>query len=358
MRLLHVVQDPGIGPGKKKGASVHVEGMRIAFAQLGCEVVALDESDPVLAIARYEELHEHAPFDCIYERYSLGRAGLALRAAQLSVPHVYEVNAPLAEEETRWRDGSRSAEEAEERRAFAAATAVLCVSSDCARYSLERGASSQAVYVEPNGVDGELFAPMDAQDPRRRELVPAGRYAIGFHGRLRPWHNFPMLVAACEALVTRGVPVHLVLLGEGDFEAQLAGRIAPERITRLPWVEHKDVPRVVAACDVLPLTYSPDAPCWFSPLKLLEAMSAGVVPVVPAMGDLEAAVQHESDGLVYRAGDLSALVQALERLWQQPALRQQLAQAARVRAGQHSWLRIAERVLARLPSDWHGRAAV
>ncbi len=192
MRLLHVVQDPGIAPGKKKGASVHVEAMRIAFAQLGCEVVALDESDPVLAIARFEELHDQAPFDCIYERYALGRAGLALRAAQLSVPHVYEVNAPLAEEESRYRDGSRSAEEAEERRVFAAATAVLCVSSDCARYSIERGANAHAVYVEPNGVDGELFAPMDAHDPRRRELVPAGRYAIGFHGRLRPWHNFPV----------------------------------------------------------------------------------------------------------------------------------------------------------------------
>lgn len=348
MRILHLVQDPGIAPGKKKGASVHVEAMRAAFARLGHEVVALDEADPARATARFEELQAHGGLDLVYERYALGRAGLALRAAQLGVPHVFEVNAPLAEEEALWRAGAKASEEAQEHAAFAAASAVLCVSSDCVRYSLGRGARPGAAYVEPNGVDGDLFVPLAQDDARRRALVPAGRFALGFHGRLRPWHNFPLFAAAAEDLCARGVPLHLVLLGEGEFEAALAGRVPAERVTRLPWVEHKDVPAVVAACDVLPLTYSPDAPCWFSPLKLLEAMSCGVVPVVPAMGDLEDAVAHERDGLVYRAGDRAALVDAMERLWRDEALRGRLAAAGRARAGLHSWTRIAERLLGRV----------
>ncbi|MEY2747173.1 MAG: hypothetical protein RL112_2215 [Planctomycetota bacterium] len=358
MRILHVVQDPGIQPGRKKGASVHVEAMRKAFARLGHEVVALDEPDPARCVARFEMLRARAPFDFIYERHALGRARLALRAGELGVPHLHEVNAPLAEEEALWRAGARRADDEDERRAFAIAALVLCVSSDCARYARERGASASATWVEPNGVDEELFAPLDRDDPARAKLAPKGSYAIGFHGRLRPWHNFPMFVEAVERLLARGVPAHLVLLGEGDFESHIAGRACAARTTRLSWVEHEDVGRIVAACDVLPLTYASDAPCWFSPLKLLEAMSAGVVPVVPAMGDLESAVAHGRDGLVYPAGDLDALVDALERLWRDEPLRERLAREARKAAAGRTWTSIARRVVERVAGLREGREAV
>jgi glycosyltransferase involved in cell wall biosynthesis len=358
VRILHVVQDPGIQPGRKKGANVHVEAMRKAFARLGHDVAALDEPDPARCVARFEELHARAPFDCVYERHALGRAGLALRAAELGVPHVHEVNAPLAEEEALYRAGARRADDEHERRAFAVAAGVLCVSSDCARYARERGASAAATWVEPNGVDEELFAPIPRDDPARTALVPPGRYAIGFHGRLRPWHNFPMLVEAFEQLVARGVPAHLVLLGEGDFESHLAGRVEAGRATRLSWVEHEQVGRIVAACDVLPLTYAGDAPCWFSPLKLLEAMSAGVVPVVPAMGDLESAVRHGHDGLVYAPGDLAALVDGLELLWRDEPLRARLAREARRAAAGRTWTSIARRVVERVARLREGREAV
>ena len=358
VRILHVVQDPGIQPGRKKGASVHVEAMRKAFARLGHEVVALDEADAARCVARFEELQAQVPFDFVYERHALSRARLALRTSALGVPHVHEVNAPLAEEEALWRFGARQVDEEDERRAFASAAGVLCVSSDCARYARARGASLAATWVEPNGVDEELFAPLARDHPARAELAPPGSYVVGFHGRLRPWHNFPMLVEAVERLLARDVPAHLVLLGEGDFESHLAGRACARRTTRLAWVEHEQVGRIVAACDVLPLTYAADAPCWFSPLKLLEAMSAGVVPVVPALGDLESAVAHERDGLVYPAGDLEALVEALERLWRDARSRDVLAREARRTAAGRSWTSIARRVVARVASLRAGREAI
>jgi glycosyltransferase involved in cell wall biosynthesis len=126
----------------------------------------------------------------------------------------------------------------------------------------------------------------------------------------------------------------------------------------LSWVEHEQVGRIVAACDVLPLTYAGDAPCWFSPLKLLEAMSAGVVPVVPAMGDLESAVRHGHDGLVYAPGDLAALVDGLELLWRDEPLRARLAREARRAAAGRTWTSIARRVVERVARLREGREAV
>jgi glycosyltransferase involved in cell wall biosynthesis len=215
-----------------------------------------------------------------------------------------------------------------------------------ARYARERGAVAERVHVRPNAVDPQRFRPRAPGDPVRARLVPGERFALGFHGRLRAWHGFELLARAAQRLLELGEPVQLVLVGQGEFEAALAGRVPEERVTRVPWVEHASIAPYVASFDALPLTYAPDAPCYFSPLKLMEAMACGVVPVLPRLGDLERAATDGVDALFYPAGDLEALVAALRGLLHEPARRAALSAAAVLRAGQQSWRAIAEFVLA------------
>jgi glycosyltransferase involved in cell wall biosynthesis len=136
-----------------------------------------------------------------------------------------------------------------------------------------------------------------------------------------------------------------VLIGEGEFEKELDGRVPAERVTRIPWVEHHEIGPYVASFDVLPLTYDPDAPCYFSPLKLAEAMACGAVPVLPRLGDLENAATHEVDALFYPPGDLDALVSAIRALMEEPELRRRLSQGAVASAQEKSWNAIAAFVL-------------
>ena len=102
----------------------------------------------------------------------------------------------------------------------------------------------------------------------------------------------------------------------------------------------------MARFDVLPLSYAPDAPCYFSPLKLLEGMACGAVPVVPALGDLPEAVRDGSDGIVYDARRPDALREALERVVVDAELREALSEGAIATAAARSWVAIAERALA------------
>ena len=45
----------------------------------------------------------------------------------------------------------------------------------------------------------------------RPRLVQGDRFALGFHGRLRPWHNFGLVVEACERLLRQVVQqIHLL----------------------------------------------------------------------------------------------------------------------------------------------------
>ncbi|MCY2958862.1 MAG: glycosyltransferase family 4 protein [Planctomycetota bacterium] len=325
--------------------------MRRAFARAGSEVLSLDQADGSALRERLESEHASRPLHLVYERYALGAYATGEFARAHAVPYVLEVNAPLLDEEARHRPGQKSTHDPErERDQFAGASRVLCVSSDVQSYALLRGAPPAFTVVQPNAVDPEIFRPRTANDPLRAELVPEGRVAIGFHGRLRPWHGFDRLVAAFGRLVERGLPVHLLILGEGPFEEHLLGRVAAERITRLGWKTHEEAARVVACTDVLPLCYAPGEPCYFSPLKLLEAMACTAVPVVPALGDLPREVEHGVDGIVYDPKEQDALEHVLAMLVSDAGLRARLGRAARARAETRTWAGLAAQLLDRVPA--------
>lgn len=354
MRIASVNQDPGIGPERHKGAAVHLEALRGAWRRLGHAVADLDESDDGLLAATLAS-EDARGLDLVYERHALGRAAAGRFARARGLPHVLEVNAPLADEERVWRgrqvaDTARDAALAADREAFENAAAVIAVSRAVAEYAIGRGARRERVHVRPNAVDPELFRPRAADDALRARLVPGQRTAVGFHGRLRPWHGYELVVRAVGLALARGANLHVLSAGEGDFERALAP-LEGERVTLLGWQPHERVAEVVRCFDVLALGSTPCAPgapvpsYYFSPLKLAEAMASGVVPVVPRLGDLERAVEHGVSGLVVAPADPGALADALVELDARPELRRALAQGARVAAERCTWSALAAEVL-------------
>lgn len=346
MRLASVSQDRGIGPGRRKGAAVHLAALRSSLRELGAEVAEFDEPADALLLAALRRAHALAPLRLVYERYALGCDTASRFCSEHGLPHVLELNAPLAEEEALYRGRAVPREllrrEAEVLRC---ASAVLCVSSQVAGYALEHGARAAAVRVRPNAVDARLFRPRAPGDPLRARLVPPGRFAIGFHGRLRPWHGLELLARAGQELLAGGEDAHFVLAGEGPFAEAFEGRVPAERLTILPWQSHEEVARTVACFDALALGSVAGAAYYYSPLKLCEAMAAGVVPVVPRCGDLPDLVCDGLAGLLYEPGDAQALARALRRLARDPDARAQLAQAASEQARARSWRDIASEVL-------------
>ncbi len=336
MLIVSVNQDRGVKPGAAKGAAVHLTSMRRAFEAAGAQVLAVDSPDPVEVERTLAAAHSSGPIGLIYERYALG-CGTAGRFAKThDVPHILEVNAPLLEEAAAHRGRERGDEdEATERAILCSPGTLMVVSQPLAEWLVELGVPAERILVRPNGVDTELFRP--------RRLTPASdtRFVLGFHGRLRPWHGFSTLVDVFGRLLDRGHPVHLELIGQGDFAAELEGRVPDQSWSHEGWVPHDEVGRHVARFDVMALTYPKDAPCYFSPLKLLEAMACGVVPVVPALGDLESVVRHGENGLVYPAGDVDQLTESIEQLIAEKPLRRALSIAAVETAQSRSWLALA-----------------
>ena len=342
--VVSVNQDSGIGPGRAKGAAVHVDAMRNAFQRIGCRCLGLDEPDDRRLLQALNAQLANGSIDMIYERYALGKSATAEFAATHNIPLVIEVNSPLAAEQRQWRGGSDEAEDARlDAITMGQACAVIAVSNDVGRYAVGRGARRSAVAVFPNGIDCRQFNLAVRDNSLRQDLIPDNRFVIGFHGRLRPWHGFDMLVDITAELLARGRDIHLLVIGEGEFsELQ---RLPEERFTRIGWKPHEEIPAFVAAFDALPLTYQPNMPCYFSPLKLREAMACGVVPLVPALGDLPLSVEHGKTGLVYGAGDAEQLLDQLELLLADSDKCAELGRNASSEAARHSWDRIAAHAL-------------
>ena len=342
--VLSVNQDAGINPGRAKGAAVHLNSMREAFSKVGAVCHGIDEPDDTRLLEALSAAINQGTVDLIYERYALGKSAASRFADANGIPLVLEVNAPLADEQHRWRGGSNEADDTrQDAFAMGKACKIVAVSNDVAQYSLQRGAKPEQIEVFPNGIDTERFNLSLRNDSVRHLLIPPDRFVIGFHGRLRPWHGFDMLVKVSRELLQRGSEIHLLVVGEGDFDE--LRQLTEDRYTRVEWQPHKEIPRYVAACDALPLTYKADMPCYFSPLKLTEAMACGVVPLVPDLGDLPLAVKHLETGLVYPAGDEDQLLTQLQSLIANRNLLDTLGKNAAKEASRHSWLSIADHVL-------------
>lgn len=383
MRICYLCADLGISLDGVKGASAHVRGLVRAFDKLGHEVTVIapqpaemvEAGVRVVGVRRPEivsalESARHRPVaralrhlwnnvaveetlrevlpglrpDLIYERYSpFGVAG-GVVAGRLGIPHVLEVNAPLAWEGQRYRKQAlHEAAEFLESAAFASTSMLVAVSDELRNLLLAAGAPASRVVVVPNGVDPDQFSP-DGETYRKgleEKLV------VGFAGSLKPWHGLGTLAETFRGL-SNDPRLHLLVVGDGP-EAPVIDSLAaqlPGRVTHVGSVPHAEVPRYVRAMDVAVAPYPPLERFYFSPLKVLEYMAAGRAVVASRVGQLAELIRTGVNGVLVRPGSTEPLADAIAELAADASRRRELgvAAAAEVRE-RHRWTHRAERIL-------------
>jgi len=402
VRILYLSSDPGIDVAGSSGGSVHIRSLVRAFAATGNEVklissrmsgvpsfggnsavtfqeAAIALPNRLLAasirtansiLGRHPRhspdlvrlLHNWTfrraaepiarafrPY-VVYERYSLwGLSGWRL-ARQLGVPHVLEVNAPLAFEQQR-RSGLTCPRLARRVETFIWRQADIVVTvSETLKQDLERaGASPLKIHVLPNAVDAALFHPDLDPVALRCQLGIDDCFVIGFAGTFKSWHGVDLLLDAFLDLRRNDPNVHLLLIGDGPLKAALEQRVkeagAEESVTFAGAVAHEEVPQYIAAMDIAVAPAPALHQFYFSPMKLFEYMAVGRPVVAARIGQMSGIVQDGETGLLFPPGDRAGLYGAMRRLRIDDDLRFRLARNAVVAVKNRTWSQNAQEVL-------------
>jgi len=377
MRIAYVSADCGVPVFGMKGCSLHVQEVVRAFCRRGidvnlfaaavrgdlpadlagiqlhkvkypavaeiteCEQVGHDANRDTMA-----RLHTSGPFDLVYERYSLwGHAGMNY-ARTSGIPGVLEVNAPLIEEQEKYRGlTDRSAAERITRSCFECADTLIAVSEGVADYLEQFKEARGKIHVVPNGVNPARFP-----TTRTASSTAGDIFTIGFVGTLKPWHGLEGLLESFLQLLTQHPQARLLIVGDGPEAGKLRGQIAAAGLDKIVEmtgaVKPEEIPRQLARMDVGVAPYPDDPDFYFSPLKVYEYMAAALPVVASRIGQLDGLIVHEQNGLVYTPGDSSRLTRALARLIENRAWACDLGKAAHqtILAG-HTWDDRVERIL-------------
>jgi glycosyltransferase involved in cell wall biosynthesis len=184
----------------------------------------------------------------------------------------------------------------------------------------------ESIVSVPTGIDLARFAPADRTQAKLRLGLDPEQACIGIVATLRSWKGHRYLVEAFAGLARKDA--RLLMVGDGPGMDNLREQVARlglgERVL-MPG-NQDDVTPWLQALDVFALpSYANEG----VPQSLMQAMAAGVPVVSTPVGSIDELVRHEATGLMVPPQDPDALRAAIERLLDQPALAQRLAQDAR-----------------------------
>lgn len=216
------------------------------------------------------------------------------------------------------------------RRVYARADLLVYVCEAQRQYWTPRGLRARRVGVVHNGVDTAHFRP-DPTGWRARTRAALGLddddCVLGITAAFRPEKNHGFLVRALASLRADGLPVVLLMVGDGALRSAteiLARELGVERWCRFVGA-HDDVRPWVAAFDVFVLA---STHIETFPLSALEAMAMGVPAVLSDVGGAREMVIDGTNGYLYPPEDAQRFGSAVKRLLD-PQARTAAGQAAR-----------------------------
>jgi len=266
MRILYVNQDAGINWCGYVGNATHIQSVLRAMRRLGHTVHILVRTAPQcpcpvdLDIPCYLR-SEDVPwdqFDSVYERYSLW-GDLSLNHL---LPWVLEINAPLIEEQMRYRAPIDVARAMQIRDAVCRRVQrIVVISSSLSPYVTSDAQTK--ITVMPNCVDRQMFYP---------QPLPQS-FAFGYVGSMRPWHDLDTTLEAFVLLHPRYPGIDFHVIGSSARETHYREKYMNPHIHFHGLVPPTQVPTFLGqiTCGMAPFTV--DTPGYFSPLKIQEYLA-------------------------------------------------------------------------------------
>ena len=319
----------------------------------------------------------------IYERLCLGNWVAARLSRELQIPYIVEYNGS----EIALQRGHNNTLPlysdvflAGEAFVFRQATAISVISEPVKADLVARGIDARRILVNPNGADLDRYGPPPSDERRdiRRELgFGDDDSVVCFIGTFGWWHGIDVLGAAMPRICREAASVRFLLIGDGNYKAQLDEEIArnqlADRVRSAGSVPQAEGARLLKAADIFVSPHSRhmvDGKFFGSPTKVFEYMAMGggiVASDLEQIGEVLSPALRPSDlvrpdlrvtderAVLCTPGDVDEFVAAVAGLAARPALAAALGRNARRAVADHySWAHHVDRLwrfVADLPRD-------
>ncbi len=213
---------------------------------------------------------------------------------------------------------------------------------------LGAGIDPALVCVEHDAFEASRFAsPVPRMAAREALRLDQKAKVVVYTGGLMPWKGVELLVGAARTLPevqfviaggTEADNLRLQKLARSVWNVRFDGFQPPERIAQYLWaadlgaVPNRSQPAISAR--------------YTSPLKVFEAMAAGLPLVVSDLPSLREILPDEDDAAHVRPDDERALADGIAALLADEARRERIRARSLARAGEHTWDARARRLIA------------
>jgi glycosyltransferase involved in cell wall biosynthesis len=164
-----------------------------------------------------------------------------------------------------------------------------------------------------NGIDVERFRSPPRRDVRSELGWLPGDFVVGLCAALRPEKRVHDLLEAASMLLSQGLPLRLLLIGDGGERRAIERRATQLGVAARLHIAgmQADVAPFIHACDVMTLVSSSEA---FS-IAVLEAMACGKPVVLTRVGGAAEQIESGHSGYLVEAGQPAQVAQRLAHIW-------------------------------------------
>jgi glycosyltransferase involved in cell wall biosynthesis len=290
--------------------------------------------------------------DVIYSRSVLLDIMHPIIARLMGVPYVIEKNG-IMEDEFRVRGINeiiiKVLRVAEQVNLFLSKM-IVCVTKEmknefARRYKI----SSDKMKVIANGVNVDLFRPLDKHECRRRLNLEENVFYVGFIGSFTPWQGVEDLIEVSNKLKIDGYSqIKYLLIGDGELETDLIMQVhkygIEDRIILKGRVNYKDVPGYINAFDICYLGKK-GLSFGFSPLKLYEYLACARPVIASRFSGIIEVIDEGGCGYLFEPGNVDELAERIiQGFKQQETLKTIGLKGRRLVENKYSWRVTAEKV--------------
>ncbi len=188
-----------------------------------------------------------------------------------------------------------------------------------------KGIAQDKVRVYPRGVDTQAFNPSRRNGYFYREHGLNGGVKLLYVGRISREKNLDLLAQAFRSLAAEGGGVHLVVVGDGPYLAEMKAEMQGLPCTFTGYLKGDILSTVYASSDLFVFPSTTDT---FGNV-VLEAQASGLPVIVTDQGGPAENIRPDETGIVVKGGDAGELLRAMRSLVCRPERIRRMGAAAR-----------------------------